>query len=125
MVVAITKQPVATVDPVLSKAALRAADQLGVAQGELAAVIGVSPSIVSRAGRGGPLLANAKARELATLFVRMFRSLDAIVGGDPVVAARWLREPNLALGTIPIEAMKTVAGLVATLSYLDARRALV
>jgi hypothetical protein len=35
--------------------------------------------------------------ELAVLFVRLYRSLDAIVGGDDAVAAAWLRNRNTAL----------------------------
>jgi hypothetical protein len=108
----------------LAKAATRAADQLDVRQRELAAILGISPAAMSRAAAGGSL-PPGKATELAALFVRSFRSLDAIVGGDRVVAAAWMRNANTALGGIPIELMKTVPGLVDCLTYLDARRALV
>ena len=57
--------------------------------------------------------------------MRVFRSLDAIVGGEEAVAATWLRQANSALGGKPIDSLKTVTGLTATLAYLDARRALV
>ncbi len=116
--------PPAPVD-VLSKAAVRAAGHLGVRQNELAEILGVSPAAVSRAVHGGRLPDGAKTLELATLFVRVFRSLDAIVGGEDAVAAKWLRSPNDALGAPPIERIKTVQGLVGVLAYLDARRAIV
>jgi hypothetical protein len=80
---------------------------------------------VSRAAHGGRLPEGATTLELATLFVRVFRSLDAIVGGEDAVAAKWLRSPNDALGAPPIERIKTVQGLVGVLAYLDARRAIV
>ena len=35
-----------------------------------------------------------KAFELAVLFVRLFRLLDATVGGDPHVARAWLSNAN-------------------------------
>ena len=115
----------ATAAGVLSKAAVRAAGLLRIRQSELAAIIGVSPAVVSRVAAGGQLPATGKTLELATLFVRVFRSLDAIVGGDEAVAATWLRQANSVLGGKPIDSLKTVTGLTATLAYLDARRALV
>ena len=39
--------------------------------------------------------AEDKSFELALLFIRLFRSLDAIVGGDEAVARAWLRNENL------------------------------
>jgi hypothetical protein len=110
---------------VLSKAALRAATRLHINQREFADIVGISPAAASRAFKEGRLPNSDKAIELTTLFVRVFRSLDAIVGGEEEVAAAWLRNPNNALGKPPLEAMKTIPGLVATLAYLDARRALV
>ena len=112
-------------EAVLTKAALRAAKRLRMTNRELAAVLGVGQATVSRAGAGRPLPAEGKALELAALFVRLYRSLDAIVGGDDATAAAWLRAENTALGRPPAEAIGTVAGLVDTLAYLDARRALV
>ena len=90
---------------------------------ELARVLGVSEATVSRAAAARPLPATGKTLEMATLFVRLYRALDAIVGGDDATAARWLRLENGALGARPIDAIATVAGLTDTLAYLDARRA--
>jgi len=111
---------------VLTKAVIRAARLLRMSQAELAAVLGVSPSVVTRMGRHGGLLpAASKTPEMAALFVRFWRSLDAITGGDDEVAARWLRNDNTALGGRPVDLIKSVAGLTGALAYLDARRALV
>jgi len=118
--------PSEAADVVLSKAAVRAADLLGVTARALAAVIGVSEATVSRMRKGEFALARgSKPFELALLFVRLFRSLDAITGGDEAVARAWLRAPNTALGGTPVEAIRTIPGLVDVLAYLDARRALV
>ena len=65
------------------------------------------------------------ARLVGVLFVRLFRSLDAIVGGNETVARSWLKNPNLALDARPIEKISTIAGLTDVIAYLDARRALV
>lgn len=109
---------------VLTKAALRAADRLGLSGRQLATIIGVSEATVSRWKRGDSLLEpGSKPFELAALLVRTFRSLDAITGGDEAVARRWLTAPNTALAARPVERMAQVQGLVDVTTYLDARRA--
>jgi transcriptional regulator with XRE-family HTH domain len=109
---------------VLTKAALRAADRLGLSGRQLADIVGVSEATVSRWKRGDSLLEpGSKPFELAALLVRTFRSLDAITGGDEAVARRWLAAPNAALAARPVERMTQVQGLVDVTIYLDARRA--
>ena len=111
---------------VLTKAVLGAADKLGVSASALAAVLGLSAATVSRMKSGAYRLnPQNKEFELAVLFVRLFRSLDAIVGGEEGVARAWLANPNLALGAKPGEKIRTISGLSDVIAYLDARRAIV
>lgn len=111
---------------VLTKAVLGAATRLGVSNKLLAAVIGLSEATVSRMGSGTYTLAPGnKAFDLAVLFVRLFRALDAIVDGDDAVAQAWLRNENAALGGRPMALIQSIPGLVHAVAYLDARRALV
>lgn len=118
------RRPAADPGDVLSKAALRAAQFLGIAQADLASVIGVSEATVSRlAAHQKQLEPGSKPWQLAALFVRLFRSLDAIVGSDDNAARAWLRSENLALGGVPLELIRDAAGLVRTVDYLDAARA--
>jgi uncharacterized protein (DUF2384 family) len=110
---------------VLTKAVLLAADKLDVKQASLAAILGVSEATVSRMKKGDYVLhADSKAFELAVLFVRLFRSLDVMVGGDEAVARAWLANPNLALDAKPVEKIRTVPGLMDVITYLDARKSL-
>jgi hypothetical protein len=110
--------------PVLTKAVVRAADSLDVTARTLAGIIGVSEATVSRMRKGDfALEPGSKPFELAVLFVRLFRSLDAIVGGDETVARAWLKNANSALGGTPEERIRTIPGLVDAIAYLDARRA--
>ncbi len=111
---------------VVTKALLRAAGRLGVPQKSVSRIIGVSEATVSRMQSGRVTLAPAdKPFELAALFVRLFRALDAMVGGDEAAARAWLTSENLALGGVPLERIQSVTGLVDVVAYLDSRRALV
>jgi DNA-binding XRE family transcriptional regulator len=121
-------RPASTADQaaVLTKATLRAAAKLGLTNKLLATVIGVSEATISRMGSGGYTLQRGqKPFELAVLFVRLYRSLDAIVGGDDVVAGSWLKNRNTVLDAEPLALIQTVPGLMNVIQYLDARRAVV
>jgi hypothetical protein len=114
-----------TENAVVTRAVLRAAGRLGVSNKALGRIIGLSEATVSRMGSGTYTLSRGdKAFELAVLFIRLFRSLDAIAGGDEAVATAWLKNEHLALGDRPLALIQSVPGLVHVLGYLDARRAL-
>jgi len=116
--------PAADAAVVLSRATVRAARLLAVAQSDLAQVIGVSTATLSRLAHGHKRLEpGSKPWQLAALFVRLFRSLDAIVGSDDAAARAWLRSENAALGGVPLTLIREPAGLVRTVDYLDAARA--
>ena len=109
----------------MTKAVLGAAGRLGVSNKALAGIIGLSEASISRMGSGTYTLAPGdKAFDLAVLFVRLFRSLDAIVHGDEAVARAWLLNDNAALGGAPVVVIQSLTGLVHVVAYLDARRAL-
>jgi transcriptional regulator with XRE-family HTH domain len=117
-------RPASDAARVLSRATVRAARLLDLAQADLAAVIGVSAATLSRLASGRKVLEpGSKPWQLAALFVRLFRSLDAIVGSDDAAARAWLRSDNQALGGVPLALMRDPAGLVRTVDYLDAARA--
>lgn len=109
---------------VLAKATARAAVLLGINGASLAKVLGVSEATVSRVLRGERALApHAKEGELAALLVRLFRSLDALVGNDESRRLAWLRSHNDALNGTPAQLILKAEGLVQTVAYLDAMRA--
>lgn len=109
---------------VLTKAVERAARRLNLSDREIAAVLGVSPSSVSRISRGSRTIdPESKEGELALLFLRVFRSLDGLLGGDTEQSRRWLRAYNHHLAGVPAELLATAQGLVRVADYLDALRA--
>lgn len=109
---------------VVSKALLRAAEALGLSASELAGIIGTSESTLSRIrnGKRGPLPLGTKEGELALLFLRVFRSLDALVGGNEAHARAWLHAQNHHVAGVPLQRMKSIEGLVDVAEYLDAMR---
>src|SRR5262245_54474229 len=119
-------RPAVSEGAVVTKAALRAAGLLDISNKVFAQIVGLSEASVSRMGSGGyTLTAGDKPFELAVLFIRFYRALDAIVHGDAAVARAWMASPNAALGGTPLALIQTLPGLVHAVAYLDARRALV
>ena len=109
---------------VLSKATWRAARHLGLSGAALSKVVGLSEATVSRLGRGEwDMSAETKEGQLAALLVRLFRSLDAIVGNDSAKSAAWMTSYNQALNGVPLELIESPQGLVMTVQYVDAMRA--
>jgi transcriptional regulator with XRE-family HTH domain len=107
----------------LSKAVSRAAALMGLSQAAVADILGLSPSSVSRLFAGAYRLQPERKKEweLALLFIRLFRSLDAILGHGEQAHA-WLKGDNLALAGKPIELIRNTEGLVRVVHYLDAYR---
>jgi len=119
--------PDAAVDDsaVVRKATIRAAEQLKINNRTLARIIGLSESSVSRMRKGDFPLEKGKSFELALMFIRLYRCLDAVVGGDDAVSAAWLSNNNNALDGTPIDLIQTVSGLTNVIQYLDSRRAVI
>lgn len=108
---------------VLGKATMRAAQEMALSNAVLARVIGFSEPTVSRIANGTRGIDPAsKEGQLALLLVRLFRSLDPLVGGDTQKRQDWLRSHNKALNGIPVTLIETPQGLVTALSYLDGMR---
>lgn len=120
------KRATSSPDPasVVSKAALRASEALGLRQAELAGILGLSPSSVSRLADGRfDVVPGSKPYELALLLIRLFRALSGILGSESDLIRQWMRSPNLALGGAPAELIRSAQGLVLTVAYADSARA--
>ena len=109
---------------VLAKAVLRASKELGLTAATLGKIVGASEATVSRMASGGRGMASdSKQGQLALLLIRVYRSLDALVGNDAAGRAAWLGSYNRVLNAVPREALFTPDGLVRVLAYLDGARA--
>jgi len=109
---------------VVTKAVRRTAQLLGIKNANLGAILGLSESTASRLQNGVyQLKSGSKEMELAVLLIRVFRGLDAIVGGDEASMQSWIVSNNTALNEIPLNLLKTISGINDVVAYVDARRA--
>ena len=109
---------------VLSKATVRTAQLLELNGAALGQVIGLSEASVSRLVNGARALdPQAKEGQLAALLIRVYRSLDALVGNDDAKRRAWMNSYNRALNAVPRDALRTPDGLVRVVNYLDGARA--
>jgi uncharacterized protein (DUF2384 family) len=109
---------------VLTEAVRRVAQFWKLTNQQLGAILGVSIASAGRLREGKlELDSRTKAFEVGQYLVRLFRSLDALMGSDDQAAREWLRTPNLDLEQRPIELLSTFTGLARVCDYVDAFRA--
>jgi DNA-binding XRE family transcriptional regulator len=113
-------QPLA--DAVLAKALLKAAEQLGLKQAQIAAVLGVHRTAISRLKQNPSLDPSSKQGELALLLIRVARSVFTLTGGDKAWIQHFMHTQNKVTGGVPAKQMESVQGLVSVLQFVDAIR---
>ena len=83
----------------LSAAIVRIAEFWSLSNAKLGVILGISAPTVSRLKRGTTELDPAsKSFEAGQFLLRLFRSLDALLGSDDAAVKSWLATPNLDLG---------------------------
>ncbi len=96
----------------VAEACGRAAQALGLTREELSALVGKHRTSIERTG----LDPRTKEGELGLLFLRVYRSLHSLLGGDQA-------QTNRSLGDQPPrELMARIEGLTRVANYLDALR---
>jgi hypothetical protein len=103
---------------ILAQATYGAAQQLGISKAEVARVVGRDRTTIDRSG----LNPGSKPGELALIFVRIYRSLFALMGGDEENMKHFMVTPNRGTGGVPGRQIQEVGGLVKVCEYLDAIR---
>lgn len=115
-------RPQLDAEAVLAKALLSTREQLGLTQQELAEIVGVHRTAITRWQDNGGLRPQSKTGELALLLIRAYRALFALFGGNLEDMRHFLRTENRHLGGVPLALMGQVQGLVRVVEYLDAIR---
>lgn len=106
---------------VIIKAFNNACKELGVSRDEASLITGVDKATLSRNKNKG-FEPQSKTGELCLQFIRAYRSLFAISGGDQTFMRHWLSSHNKALSNEPLKLMFSVLGLIQVNEYLDALR---
>ncbi|WP_100656939.1 antitoxin Xre-like helix-turn-helix domain-containing protein [Alteromonas flava] len=109
-------------DMVLAKAFFNAAEQLGLKQADLGAVLGVHRTAISRMKTHTSIDPASKHGELALLLIRIARAIYALTGGDKDWIKHFMSSYNTVTHGIPREQIKSIQGLMVVLSYVDALR---
>ena len=107
---------------VLAKAIVKAAEQLGLKQIEVANALGIHRTAYSRLKSKPSLEPSSKQGELALIIISIARALFALTGGDELWIKRFMRSPNKRTGGIPAEQIASIEGLMSVRRYVDAIR---
>lgn len=117
-----TLKPAPDKKSVLAKAVLNSAEQLDINASDLAEILGVHRTSLSRIKTKMEIDPDSKMGELSLLFIRIYRSVYALSGGEPRTMRLFIKSKNKVTGGIPVEQMKTITGLVSVLQFVDAMR---
>ncbi|WP_299074535.1 MbcA/ParS/Xre antitoxin family protein [uncultured Paraglaciecola sp.] len=104
---------------VIMKAYINAYKSMGISDVQAAKLIGVGRSTLLRKLSFDT---GSKQSELQILFIRLYRSLFALFGGDTMAMKHWFEHKNTHVRGVPKELCFTVTGLVNINAYLDALR---
>jgi hypothetical protein len=109
---------------IISKAVCRVADFWKITNQQLSKILGLSGSSISRLRNKQFFISEDRGKEweLALLFIRAYRGLDAYMGGHKENEIAWLSAQNTALGGKPIELMQNIQGLTYIVQYIDCVR---
>ena len=102
---------------VLATAVLNAGRALGLRRDEIGLIVGRDRSRI----RDG-IDPRSPGGQAALLLVRCYRSLFALVDGDPAVMTHWMETENRGTGGVPRDQVFDLVGLVEVVQYLDAIR---
>lgn len=103
---------------VLSKALRNASKDLGLNMEQVGKMIGKDRSVITRA----EVSPDSKAGELALMFIRIYRSLSAMLGGDKELMKHWFKTENTGTRGVPKDQVMSIYGMNEVLLYLDAIR---
>lgn len=111
-------------DKLLTSAVSKIATFWGLSNVKLGSVLGLSEATISRLRSEKTFLDPAsKSFEAGQFLLRLFRSLDALMGSDDDAAKSWLTSHNLDLEARPIDLIDSFKGLLTVCDYVDAHRA--
>ena len=107
---------------VIQKAFQRSGEALDLNNDELGRIIGKDRQTVTREKPPEAFKPSSKSGEAALNFIRVYRSLSALMGGDKQNMVHWLDTQNSHLGSKPKDLLFRTQDLINVVAYLDAMR---
>ena len=105
----------------LAGALYKCAAFLGVAQAELAMMLKVSPSAMSKSFRNG-IDPNKLQGRYSLMIIRVYRSLYVLFGGNKELMVKWIRGRLILFDKSPIDMMHDETDIVYLNEYLDSMK---
>jgi hypothetical protein len=97
---------------VLANALLNAGHRLGLNHTEIAAVLGLHRTAISRLKQRPKINPESKHGELALMLIRIYRALHALTDGNPQWMQHFMRTPNSLTGEVPAQQIQEIDGLM-------------
>ncbi len=105
---------------VLATALLNAGTQLSLDHSELAAVLGLHRSAISRLKQNRQLKPESKQGELALMLIRIYRALHALSNGSLPWMQHFMHSPNNLTGHVPAQQIQHIEGLIKVMLCVEA-----
>ena len=105
---------------VLTYAVVNVADRLGLNDIQLAKILFAKEDFVTSIKNEKSVLKFGSVPYVqATLLVRIYKSLDAMTGGNQKIGQQWMKSQNSAFGDSPISHILKRQGINDVVKYLD------
>ena len=109
---------------VVTKAVNEASILMSIDVSTLTQILGIKePDVIQMKHNDYLLQPQQEEWERALLFIRLFKGIDVLCGGDRGALVEWLISDNLDLRGVPIELIQNVSGLVRIVDYLEGYQA--
>ncbi|HCN71965.1 MAG TPA: hypothetical protein DIS96_09680 [Pusillimonas sp.] len=105
---------------VLATALLNAGTQLNLNHSELAAVLGLHRSAISRLKQTLQLKPESKQGELALMLIRIHQALHALSDGNLPWMQHFMHSPNHLTGQVPAHQIQNIEGLIKVVLCVEA-----
>jgi len=109
---------------ILSKTVLGVAEHLRLSGKDLAEILNLSESQVSKIKHQEQLLdPKSSSGQLGLILIRIYKNLTALLGEDDELMVQWLKSENKYFNGTPLRVLKqSVEGAVNVIRYLDSVR---
>ncbi len=104
---------------VLANALLNAGDELGLSHSELASVLGLHRTAISRMKHRQHINPDSKQGELALMLIRIYHALYHLTNNNLRLMHHFMRTPNSLTGQTPADQIQNINGLITVMFCVE------